>query len=71
VKALRQEFSSSSPVKKLISESHDWEISFFAANNPIASSARPATDIDKAVREKTRNRARMVGCMDSRTDTSS
>src|SRR5580700_7863027 len=29
-------------------------ISFFAANRPITSSARPAADIDKVVREKSR-----------------
>jgi hypothetical protein len=41
-----------------------WTISFFAAASPIASSARPAADIDKAAPEKARNTARFVGCMD-------
>src|ERR1700720_60180 len=41
-----------------------WIISFFAANKPITSSARPAADIQKAMLENTRNTARIVGCMD-------
>src|ERR1035438_4203757 len=41
-----------------------WVISFFAANRPIASSASPAADMEKAVRENSRNTARVIGCMD-------
>src|SRR5579863_3431252 len=37
--------------------------SFFAATRPIASSATPAMDIDKAGPENPRNTARIVGCM--------
>src|SRR5215471_3625846 len=39
-------------------------ISFFAANSPIASSARPAPHIDKAVPENARNTSRIAGCID-------
>src|SRR5437868_15454250 len=39
-------------------------ISFLAASRPITSSARPAADIEKAVRENSKNTARMIGCMD-------
>src|ERR1700720_2220920 len=40
-----------------------WMISFFAANRPITSRARPAADIQKAVLENSKNTARIVGCM--------
>src|SRR5215471_2102295 len=39
-------------------------ISFFEADSPIASSARPAADIHNAAPEDARNTARTVGCMD-------
>src|SRR6516162_10061595 len=41
-----------------------WTISFFAAASPIATSARPAADIDRAAPENARNWARFVSCMD-------
>src|SRR4029077_13580872 len=47
-----------------LSRPRAWEISFFAANRPITSSARAAADIEKAVRENSKNAARIVGCMD-------
>src|SRR5882672_10491247 len=48
----------------ILSRPRAWAISFFAANRPITSSARTAADIDKAVRENSKNAARRVGCMD-------
>src|ERR1017187_1580074 len=48
----------------ILSMPRAWAILFFAANSPIASSERPAADIDKAVPENARNTARIVGCID-------
>src|ERR1700731_4236001 len=48
----------------ILSRPRAWAISFFAANRPITSSARAAADIEKAVRENSKNAARRVGCMD-------
>src|SRR3569832_22926 len=39
-------------------------ISFFAANRPITSTARPAADIQKAAPGKSKNTPRIGGCMD-------
>src|ERR1035441_4813947 len=47
----------------ILSMPRAWAISFFAANSPIASSVRPAADIDKAVPENARNTAKIVVCM--------
>jgi hypothetical protein len=41
-------------------------MSFFAANSPIASTARPAADIDTAVPENARKTARILGCLPNR-----
>src|SRR5437660_2996141 len=48
----------------ILSSPRAWAISLFAAHRPITSSARPAVDIEKAVRESSKNAARLVGCMD-------
>src|SRR5258707_12866631 len=48
----------------ILSMPRAWAISFFAADRPITSSARPAADIEKAMHENSRNTARIVGCME-------
>src|SRR5579883_379885 len=48
-----------------------WAIWFLAATVPIASSASPAADIDKAGLDKARKRARIVRCMELPSGTGS
>src|ERR1700722_245395 len=48
----------------ILSRPRAWPISFFAAHRPMPKSARPAAAIEKAVRENSKNAARITGCMD-------